>query len=120
VINESQKEMQLVMFSLYQSVQYDKIPDYSQRRIIFANDLIDVMTSLYQTFENVSPELLLNMRNEIIEDTILDLLKDNNEIMILQRKPKMTNKIIARNEQDLFKEGSSVDHFKFTFFKKLL
>jgi pheromone shutdown protein TraB len=91
VINESQKEMQLVMYALYQSVEYGKILDYSQRRIIFANDLIDSMTSLYQTLEKISPELLLNMRNEMIEDTILDLIKENNEIMILYGAAHMIN-----------------------------
>ncbi|MFX1388723.1 MAG: hypothetical protein ACFE9Z_01510 [Promethearchaeota archaeon] len=79
---EAQKQMKLVLLSIFQSLQFIKTDDISQRRREFARIIIDEVAIQYKAFENLSPKLLFNVRNEMIANVVLDLLENEEEIMI--------------------------------------
>jgi hypothetical protein len=81
-ISQIQKEMYSIIGMIWQSVELYRMLDSSQRRRELANTLIDMMTTQYQVLETQAPELLLNTRNVMIEDSIINQIEDNNELMI--------------------------------------
>ena len=53
--------------------------------------IIDVMTKSYEAYEKMNPELLMKTRNTLIENSILDLIAENNEIMVFYGASHMIN-----------------------------
>lgn len=90
-ISEIQKERYLIMLEILVSIDLYRMGDISQRRADIANMIVNSLTTQYQAIENESSELLLKMRNTIVETSIVDLLEDNNEIMIFYGAMHMIN-----------------------------
>ncbi|MFW9829634.1 MAG: hypothetical protein ACFFEY_18825 [Candidatus Thorarchaeota archaeon] len=97
---ELQKEMHLVMLSILELLQIERIADVSQRRQELAVRLTNVMSQNYEKFESLNPEILLKTRNTLIEDSILNLIENNNELMVFYGATHMIG-----IEKFLFAEG---------------
>ncbi|MFX1496070.1 MAG: hypothetical protein ACFFBH_00950 [Promethearchaeota archaeon] len=97
---ELQKEMQIVMLSILELLQIERITEIAQRRRELAVRLINIMTQDYEKFESSNPTILLKTRNTLIEDSLLNLIENNNEIMVFYGATHM-----IEIEKFLFDEG---------------
>lgn len=82
LINESEKERTMVMGTLLVTINFYRMDNCTQRRRELATLLIENMTTIFQDFENSSPEIVLKTRNTIVEKGISILLEEFNEIMV--------------------------------------
>ena len=82
LLSEVLKEIQIIFSSILGCVELANLPNVSQRRERLATWLTASISQQYKNIEEANPEYLLNMRNNLIEDSILKLLKENNEVMV--------------------------------------
>lgn len=82
LLNEVLKEIQMIFSSILACVELANLPNVSQRRESLATWVMGSVSHQYKIIEEASPEYLLNMRNNLVEDSILKLLENNDEVMV--------------------------------------
>ena len=82
VLNEVLKEINIILSSILGTVELANLPNVSQRRERLATWLIASISQQYKIIEEVSPEYILNMRNNMVENSILEILEENDEVMV--------------------------------------
>ncbi|MBY9004504.1 MAG: hypothetical protein KGD73_11065 [Candidatus Lokiarchaeota archaeon] len=82
VLNEVLKEINIILSSILGTVELANLPNVSQRRERLATWLMASISQQYKIIEDVSPEYMLNMRNNMVENTILEILEENDEVMV--------------------------------------
>jgi hypothetical protein len=82
MLKEVMKEIQMIFSSILACVELANLPNVSQRRERLATWLMASVSQQYKIIEESSPEYLLNIRNNLVEDSILELLENNDEVMV--------------------------------------
>jgi len=76
------KEIRLLLTNILAMVEFKKIPEISKRRELLANGIIQGLTQQFEEIKNNTPEYLLETRNSMIEEQILNLIEDHEEIVV--------------------------------------
>jgi len=77
------KTIRLLLTNVLALVEFKKIPEISKRRELLANGIIQGLTQQFEEIKkNYTPEYLLETRNSMIEDQILNLIEDHEEIVV--------------------------------------
>ncbi|MHA1233645.1 MAG: hypothetical protein ACTSO6_00340 [Promethearchaeota archaeon] len=82
VLNEVLKEINIILESILGCVELANLLNVSQRRERLATWLMVSTSQQYKIVEETSPEFILNMRNNKVEDSILEILEKNDEVMV--------------------------------------
>ncbi|MCJ7650084.1 MAG: hypothetical protein MUP85_15850, partial [Candidatus Lokiarchaeota archaeon] len=82
LLSEVLKEIQIIFSSILGCVELSNLPNVSQRRERLATLLTASISQQYKNIEEANPEYLLNMRNNLVEKSILEVLEKNDEVMI--------------------------------------
>lgn len=62
--------------------RFKKSPNASKRRELLADDLIQSFTQEFEEANNYAPDYLLDDRNSLVEDKILNLIEEHEEIVV--------------------------------------
>ena len=76
------KEIRLLLTNILAMVEFKNIPEISKRRELLANGIIQGLTQQFEEIKNNTPEYLLETRNSMIEEQVLDLIEDHEEIVV--------------------------------------
>jgi len=82
LLNEVLKEIQMIFSSILACVELANLPNVSQRRERLATWVMESISQQYKIIEEASPEYILNMRNNLVENRIIETLEKNDEVMV--------------------------------------
>lgn len=82
IIEVSQKEIIFLLSLILFIVGLKKITKVSKRREVFATNLIQGLTLQFEASKELLPDYLLDPRNSMIENQILNLIEDHEEIIV--------------------------------------
>ncbi|MBY8987811.1 MAG: hypothetical protein KGD61_05105 [Candidatus Lokiarchaeota archaeon] len=76
------KEIRFILANILGMVEVKKIPEISKRREFLASGLIQTLTNQFEEIKKNMPDYLLETRNSMIEDQILNLIEDHEEVVV--------------------------------------
>ena len=82
LLSEVLKEIQIIFSSILGCVELANLPNVSQRRERLATWLMAGISQQNKIIEELNPQYILNMRNNLVENTIKETLEKNDEVMV--------------------------------------
>ena len=82
LLSEVLKEIQIIFSSILGCVELANLPNVSQRRERLATWLMAGISQQNKIIEELNPQYILNMRNNLVENTIKEILEKNDEVMV--------------------------------------
>lgn len=76
------KQIRLLLTNILGMVEFKKTPKVSKRRELLANGLVHLLTQQFEEVKKNTPDYILEGRNSLIEEQILNLIEDNKEIVV--------------------------------------
>jgi hypothetical protein len=76
------KEIEFILYLIYASIEMYEMPYISQRRRDLASAVIQTVNGQSKVYEQVSPDYMIQGRNEIVENAITDLVKEHKEVVV--------------------------------------
>ncbi|MHA2287252.1 MAG: hypothetical protein ACXABG_00570 [Promethearchaeota archaeon] len=76
------KQMKLLLINILGMVEFKNTSEISKRRELLANGLIQALSQQFEEVISNSPEYILEGRNSMIEDQIMNLIKDHEDIVV--------------------------------------
>ena len=76
------KQIRLLLTNILGMVEFKKTPKVPKRRELLANGLVHLLTQQFEEVKKNTPDYILEGRNSLIEEQILNLIEDNKEIVV--------------------------------------
>lgn len=76
------KQIRLLLTNILGMVEFKITPKVSKRRELLANGLVHLLTQQFEEVKKNTPDYILEGRNSLIEEQILNLIEDNKEIVV--------------------------------------
>jgi hypothetical protein len=82
ILNMLMKQIKLLLINVLGMLDFKKIQEITERRELLATGLVHFLSDQFGEIKNTTPEYLLEGRNSIIQEQILNLIKDHQEIVV--------------------------------------
>ena len=82
ILNMLMKQIALLLINVLGMLDFKKIHEITERRELLANGLIHFLSDQFGEIKDTTPEYLLEGRNSMVQDQILNLIKDHQEIVV--------------------------------------
>ncbi|MFX0074027.1 MAG: hypothetical protein ACFE96_01185 [Candidatus Hermodarchaeota archaeon] len=76
------KQIKMLLTNIIGMVEFKKTPEVSKRRELLASGLIHFLTQQFEELTNLAPNYILEERNSMVEDQILNLIEDHEDIVV--------------------------------------
>lgn len=76
------KQIRLLLTNILGMVEFKMTPEVSKRRELLASGLVHFLTQQFEEISKNTPEYILEGRNSMVEEQILNLIEDHEEIVV--------------------------------------
>jgi hypothetical protein len=76
------KQIKLLLTNILGMVEFKMTPEISKKRELLASGLVHFLTQQFEEIANNTPEYILEGRNTMVEEQILNLIEDHEEIVV--------------------------------------
>ncbi len=76
------KQMSLILINILGMVEFRVTPGISKRRELLANGIIQGLTQQFEEILNYTPDYIMEDRNSMVEEQILNLIEEHEEIVV--------------------------------------
>ncbi len=82
ILEVTLQQIRFVLLNILVMRRFKKSPEASKRRELLADDLIQGLTQEFKEVIKNTPDYLIDNRNSLVEDKILNLIRDHEEIVV--------------------------------------
>lgn len=76
------KQIRLLLTNILGMVEFKMTPEISKKRELLANGLVQYLTQKFEEIAENTPEYILEGRNSMVKEQILNLIEDHEEIVV--------------------------------------